>query len=215
MTNVAWARSGVAARACVTWRNAAGDELAVARPEVDLHRALHQALAHMHGNGVWITLHQMKTATGATESPPGGFVTRINLSDSWRSENTINTHKYNTIYWSSSKSYYNFSSRINFTEEVWSQNYASKDKSDFAEAIPLNGQTILFALKENTIHRHSKSEDPGMEFNSHRFRHPIDNPHRHRQQEEAAPHLHTEDNKSKAWATTLSKTYLRWSKDHY
>jgi hypothetical protein len=28
-----------------------------------------------------------------------GFVARINLSDSQRSENTINTHKYNTIYW--------------------------------------------------------------------------------------------------------------------
>jgi hypothetical protein len=46
------------------------------------------------------------------------------------------------MYWSSSKSYYNLSSRINYIEEVWSQNYASKDKSEFAEAISLNGQNI-------------------------------------------------------------------------
>jgi hypothetical protein len=144
-----------------------------------------------------------------------GFVTRTNLSDSWWSENTINTYKYNTIYWCSSKSYYNFSSRINYTEEVWSQNYTSKDKSKFAKAISLNGQNILFALKENTIHQHSKPEDPSIESNPHRFGLPTDNPHRHRWQEEAVPHLHTEDNKSKAWATMLSKTYPKWSKHHH
>jgi hypothetical protein len=33
--------------------------------------------------------------------------TRISLSDSRWSESTINTHKYNIIYWSSSRSYYN------------------------------------------------------------------------------------------------------------
>jgi hypothetical protein len=44
-----------------------------------------------------------------------GFVTRINLSDSrWR-ENTINTHKYNTIFWSLSRSYYNLGSCISDT----------------------------------------------------------------------------------------------------
>jgi hypothetical protein len=39
-------------------------------------------------------------------------------------------------------------------EEVWSQNYTSADKSEFAEAISLNGENILFSLKENAIHRH-------------------------------------------------------------
>jgi hypothetical protein len=144
-----------------------------------------------------------------------GFVARINLSDCRQSENTINTHKYNTIYWSSSRNYYNLSLHINYIEEAWSQNYVSGDKSEFAKAISLNGLNILFALKENAIHRHSKPEDPSTESNPHRFVRSTDNPRWHRQQEEAAPHLHTEDNKSKAWATTLSKTYLRSSKDHH
>jgi hypothetical protein len=71
-------------------------------------------------------------------------------------------------------------------------------KSEFVEAISLNRQCIPFALKENVIHQHSKPEDPSTESIPHRFGLPTDNPHRHRQQEEAAPHLHTEDNKSKA-----------------
>jgi hypothetical protein len=66
------------------------------------------------------------------------------------------------------------------------------------EAISLNGQNILFALKENVIHRCSKPKDPSKESNPHQFRLPTDNPHRHRQQEEAVPHLYTEDSKSKA-----------------
>jgi hypothetical protein len=64
--------------------------------------------------------------------------------------------------------------------------------------ISLNGQNILFALKENVIHRRSKLEYPSMESNPHRFGLPTDNPPRHHRQEEAVPHLHTEDNKSKA-----------------
>jgi hypothetical protein len=71
-------------------------------------------------------------------------------------------------------------------------------KSEFAEAISLNCQCIPFALKENVIHQHSKPEGPSTESIPHRFGLPTDNPHRHRQQEEVAPHLHTEDNKSKA-----------------
>jgi hypothetical protein len=62
-------------------------------------------------------------------------------------------------------------------QEVWNQNYASKDKSEFVEAISLNGQNILFTLKENAIHRHSKPEDLSIESNPHRFRLPTDNPH--------------------------------------
>jgi hypothetical protein len=143
-----------------------------------------------------------------------GFIARINLSDSRRSENKINTHKYNTIYWSSGISYYNLGSRISYIWEVWNQNYASKDKSESAKAISLNGQNILFALKENAIHRHSKPENPSTESNTHRFGLPTNKPHRYCRQEEAVPHLHTEDNKSKVWVTTLSKTYPRWPKDH-
>jgi hypothetical protein len=82
------------------------------------------------------------------------------------------------------------------------------------EAISHNGQNILFALKENAIHQRSKPQDPSMESNPHRFGLPIGNPHWHHRQEEAVPHLHTEDSKSKASATTLSKTYPRWPKDH-
>jgi hypothetical protein len=125
------------------------------------------------------------------------FVARINLSDSRWSRNIINTRKYNTIYWSSSRNYYNLSLHINYTEEVWSQNYASGYKSEFAEAISSNSQNILFALKENATHQHSKAEDPSTESNPHRFGLPTDNPHRHCWQEEAIPHLHTENNNSK------------------
>jgi hypothetical protein len=66
-------------------------------------------------------------------------------------------------------------------------------RSDFS-----HGQDIPIALKGNAIHRHSKLEDPSTESNPHRFGLPTDNPRRHRWQEEAAPHLHTEDSKSKA-----------------
>jgi hypothetical protein len=68
----------------------------------------------------------------------------------------------------------------------------------FEEAFSLNDQNILFALKENDIHRRSKPEDPSTESNPHRFGLSTDNPHRHRRQEESFPHLHTEDSKSKA-----------------
>jgi hypothetical protein len=37
-----------------------------------------------------------------------------------------------------------------------------------------------------------------MEPNIHRFGPPTDNPHRRRRKEEATPHLHTGDNKSKS-----------------
>jgi hypothetical protein len=68
-------------------------------------------------------------------------------------------------------------------------------------------QNILFALEENAVHRHSKHEDPSTESNPHRFGPPTDNPRQHRWKEEAVPHLRTGDNKSKALATMLSKTY--------
>jgi hypothetical protein len=108
-----------------------------------------------------------------------GSSTRISLSDSRWSKNTINTHKYNTIYWSSSRSYYNFGSCISYTKE-------------FAEAISLNDQNILFGLKDNAIQRRSKPKDPSIESNSHRFGLSTDNPRWHRRKEESVPHLHTE-----------------------
>jgi hypothetical protein len=112
------------------------------------------------------------------------------------------------------RSYYNLGSRFSYIEEVWSQNYASEDKSEFVEAISFNGPNILFTLKENAIHRCSKTKDLSTESNPHRFGLPTDNIRQHHRQEEAVPHLHIEDNKSKAWVITLNKTYLRWSKDH-
>jgi hypothetical protein len=127
-----------------------------------------------------------------------GSSTRISLSDSWWGENTINTHKYNTIYWSSSTSYYNLGSHISYTTEVWSQNHASGDKSEFAEAISLNDQNIPFALKENAIHQRFKPKDPSTVSNHPRFGLPTDNPRWYRQKVEAVPHLHTENNMSKA-----------------
>jgi hypothetical protein len=60
------------------------------------------------------------------------------------------------------------------------------------EVIFLNGQNILFVLKENAIYRRSKPEDPSTESNPHRFELLIDNLHQHRRKEEAAPHLYTE-----------------------
>jgi hypothetical protein len=57
--------------------------------------------------------------------------------------------------------------------------------------ISLNGQGVLFALKENTIHQRSKLEDPSTESNLHRFGLPTDNPRRHRRQEEVVSHLNT------------------------
>jgi hypothetical protein len=143
-----------------------------------------------------------------------GFIAMINLSDSHRGENTINTHKNNIIYWGLGRSYYNLGSRISYIGDVWNQNYASKDKSEFAKVISLNSQNILFALKENAIHRRYKPEDPSTESNPHQSGFPTENPRQHHRQEEAVPHLHTKDSKSKAWATTLSKTYPRWPKDH-
>jgi hypothetical protein len=73
--------------------------------------------------------------------------------------------------------------------------HASKDVSEFAEAISLT--LILFALEENDLHQHSKTADPSTESNPHRFEPPTDNARRHRRKEEEDPHLHTGDDRSK------------------
>jgi hypothetical protein len=68
----------------------------------------------------------------------------------------------------------------------------------FTEAEITLVQYILFALEENAIHQRSKSKDPSMVPNLHRFGPPTSIRCRHRRKEEEAPHLHTGDNKSKA-----------------
>jgi hypothetical protein len=80
-----------------------------------------------------------------------------------------------------------------FKAKIMFQRYNRFCGSDFS-----HGQDIPFALKGNAIHRHSKPEDPSMESNPHRFGLPTDNPRRHHRQEEAVPHMHTEDSKSKS-----------------
>jgi hypothetical protein len=74
----------------------------------------------------------------------------------------------------------------------------SKDILELAEAEITLVQHILFALEENAIHQHSKSQDPSMVPNLHRFGPPTDILCQHRQKEEEAPHLQIGDNKSKA-----------------
>jgi hypothetical protein len=80
-----------------------------------------------------------------------------------------------------------------FEAKITLQRYNRVCGSDF-----FHGQDIPFALKGNAIHWHFKPWDPSTESNPHRFGLPTDNSRRHRQQEEAVPHLHTEDSKSKA-----------------
>jgi hypothetical protein len=80
-----------------------------------------------------------------------------------------------------------------FEAKITLQRYNRVCRSDFS-----HGQDIPFALKGNVIHRHSKPGDPSTESNPRRFGLPTDNPHRHHWQEEAVPHMHTEDSKSKA-----------------
>jgi hypothetical protein len=77
------------------------------------------------------------------------------------------------------------------------KNHVSGDKSEFAEAISLNDQNILFVLEENVIHQRFKPEYPSTASNPHQFRLFIDNPRRHHQKEKAVPHLHTKDNNAK------------------
>jgi hypothetical protein len=80
-----------------------------------------------------------------------------------------------------------------------------------------NIQNILFALEENAIHQRSKPRDASIESNRHRFGLPTDNHRRHSRKEEACPHLHTEDHKSKRFCDytqqDLSTMAKRWPLD--
>jgi hypothetical protein len=75
-------------------------------------------------------------ATSGRVSP-----TRISLSDSRWSENTINAHEYNNIYWSSSISYYKLGLHFKLTKG-WSPKEASKDITDFVEGMSLTFKTL-------------------------------------------------------------------------
>jgi hypothetical protein len=57
-----------------------------------------------------------------------------------REHNQHTSVQYHIIH--SSRSYYNLGSRISYTKEVGSQNYASKDITEFAEAISLTVRTF-------------------------------------------------------------------------
>jgi hypothetical protein len=112
-----------------------------------------------------------------TEPPRGGgSSTGINLSNSWQSNNKINTHKYNTIYWSSSISYYKLGSHFKCTKGL-------KPKDDSKDSFRVCGSrntliwSILFALEENAIHQRSKPEDPSMVSNPHQFGPSTNNAH--------------------------------------
>jgi hypothetical protein len=69
--------------------------------------------------------------------------------------------------------YYTLCSRISYTKGGLKPKHASKDDSEFAEAISLNDQYILYALKYNAIHQFSKPEDPSTVLNPHRFGLPL------------------------------------------
>jgi hypothetical protein len=74
-----------------------------------------------------------------------------------------------------SRSYYNLGSCISDTTRGLKRFLS-------AEAISLNGQNILFAIKVNAIHQCSKPEDPSTESNPNRFGLPTNNPRQHRRQ---------------------------------
>jgi hypothetical protein len=123
-----------------------------------------------------------------------GSSTSISLSDSRRSENTINTHKYNTIYCSSSRSYYNLGSCISYTER------GLKPKLRFKKCQPsvLYAWGSLYGVQPSSVwtsHWQPSSASPKRGSSS-------------------SP-AHRKNYMSKAWATTLSKTYPWWPKNHH
>jgi hypothetical protein len=141
-----------------------------------------------------------------------GSLTRINLGDSRWSDNIINTHKYNTIYWSPSISYYKLGSSFKY-RTCFKPKETSKDRSCRSGNTLI--QDILYTLEENAINLRSKPKNPSTVSNPDQFGPPTGIPRRHHRKEEEATHQHTGDNKSKAWTTTLSKTYPWWSKDQH
>jgi hypothetical protein len=97
----------------------------------------------------------------------------------------------------------------------WSQKIASKDNSEFCRSgLSLTVKHTLFALEESGLLEWPTPTSPSKDLSPHRFGAPTDNPHLCRRKEED-PHLHTDKiQQSKAWATTLSKTYPLWPKGH-
>jgi hypothetical protein len=130
--------------------------------------------------------------------PPRQGVRRQDQLERFSVKREHNQHtivQYHIIH--SSRSYYNLASRISYTKRFEAK-ITFERLIKVWEAISLRVRTFPFALKGNAIHRHSKPGDPSTESNPRRFELPTGNPRRHHRQEEAVPHLHTEDSKSKA-----------------
>jgi hypothetical protein len=68
-----------------------------------------------------------------------------------KQEHNQHTYVYNTVYGSSSISYYKLGSPFKYTKGLKPKD-TSKDISELAEAVSLNVQCIFLALEENDIH---------------------------------------------------------------
>jgi hypothetical protein len=83
-----------------------------------------------------------------TEPPRGGVSsTRISLSDSQRSENTINTQSIQFHILSLSKSYYNLCSGFMYTKDCLKPKDASKDSSELPNVVSLIVRNIFLSSK--------------------------------------------------------------------
>jgi hypothetical protein len=143
-----------------------------------------------------------------------GLSTRIKSDDSRQSENTMNTRtsiQYHIL--SVKYSYYTLSLSI-WVTKCWSTKDTSRMFQSLWKQFLSTFMYIPFTLKENVLPRPSMHVGPSTESNPRWFGPLIDSPHRHHRKEEEYPHLNIRYNKSKAWTTTLNKTYPLWPKDH-
>jgi hypothetical protein len=122
------------------------------------------------------------------------------------------TYKHTIPYIKFKYNYYTLGLSIGNTK-VWITKDVSRIVQSLRERFLSSFKYIPFALEENGLHRPSTPTGPSTEPNPHWSGPPTDTPHQHHQKEED-PHLYIRYNKSKAWATTLSKTYPSWPKDH-
>jgi hypothetical protein len=88
-----------------------------------------------------------RTNIGCDRTTSGrGLSTRIILSNSQWRENTINPHEYNNIYWKFKYKLLQIRFMFKFTK-CWSPKDASKDISEFVEAISLTFRTFFSPYK--------------------------------------------------------------------
>jgi hypothetical protein len=128
---------------------------------------------------------------------------------------TQSTHNKHTIPYIKFKyDYYTLGLCIKYIKGSLKQKHASRKCFRVSESDLSLVQYIPFALEVSDIHQRSKPTDPSMAPNPHRFGPSTGIPRRHCRKEEEDPHLHTEDNKSKAWATMLNKIDPSWSNNH-